>query len=105
MGGEGRNCAGGGLPTSGLPVISAPTPFSNRHVAHRDNRRAFPQCLRLHLSQRDQALSSPGGQGQPGTLCTNTTVVELQKSRISSGKTRRGLTVLLLAPTLPVATK
>src|SRR5205807_9473085 len=29
------------------------------------------QGIRLHLSQRDQALSSPGGQGQPGTLCTN----------------------------------
>jgi Protein of unknown function (DUF2867) len=31
-----------------------------------------PQCLRPHLSQRDQALSSPRGQGPPGTLCTST---------------------------------
>src|SRR6266568_8147306 len=54
-----------------LAIIAAPSQFSNRHAAHRDNRRAFAQCLRPHLPQRDQALSSPRDQDQPGTLCTS----------------------------------
>jgi len=32
---------------TGLPIIAAPSQFSNRHAAHHDNRRALPQCLRL----------------------------------------------------------
>jgi hypothetical protein len=67
-----RDRAGRGRSAPGLPVVAAPSPFSNRHAAHRDNRRALAQCLRPHLSQPDQAVSSPRGQDQPDARCTGT---------------------------------
>src|SRR6266576_3056601 len=70
--------------------------FSNRHAAHRDNRRALPQCFRPHLSQRDQALSSRRDQDQPGTLCTSTRLgghrnLEFCTKRLATSVNRRAI--------------